>query len=96
MKLTIAEVKRRLPVGKKFIAEWCGKMNKDKPDARTTRVVSKQGAVMVSEFLSGSNQGKTIDLNWRGVSAREENGNIVLSLGEEDFLKIEIVCHDTL
>lgn len=108
MKLTIAEVKRRLPAGAKFTGEFCGRLNtrvisntgatslvKPENERRTQRIVRKQSSEMVSEFLSGPRIGQLIYCAWKGVSAREEAGDIILSQEiqgrSEDFLRIQAI-----
>mgnify|MGYP003989206587 FL=1 len=98
MNLAIAALKRMLPVGTEFTAEFCGHnivkliMRCDKWAGKliTRRKVTRQTGDMVSEFLDGPDTGKEIYLNWKGVKARtNENEEIILTQNEDDdFLKI--------
>jgi hypothetical protein len=107
MKLSIAQVKCRLTVGTEYTGEFIGPLNTrvvsnvgpvllTRPEAEriTRRKVVKQTKDMASEFLTGPKQGQTIYLNWAGVTAREENGSIILTQNfndkSEDFLKITL------
>lgn len=92
-KISIAEVRRRLPVGAKFTASFVGPMTMvvqgnlgattlpPANDRTTERVVKRQSSsTMVSEFLTGPKIGKSIYCDWAGMAAREEgDGSIVLS-----------------
>lgn len=48
---------------------------------------------MESLFLTGPKEGHQASVSWKGIKAKEEEGNIFLSLEDEDFLKITI-CPD--
>ena len=98
-KMTIADVRCRLPVGAKFTAEFIrplvvrpnvGEASPLPTAAPTTsaRVVRSQTAhEMATEYLDGPRAGRVIYCNWKGVTARVEENAIILS-GPDDFLKI--------
>jgi hypothetical protein len=103
MKIAIAEVKRRLPVGTEFTAEFlreplvvrgnCGDTVMAPVQMITRRRVVKQTSQMVSVYLDGPKAGKEIYCDWAGVSAREDtDGSIILTNTKvspaEDFLRI--------
>ena len=105
MKLSIAEVKRRLPVGTEYTGEFIGTMNvrvignlgvtnlhKSEQERITRRRIVKQTSEMVSEFLDGPKAGQQIYLTWKGVSAQEDtDGSIVLMMDNvEPFLRIRL------
>lgn len=88
--ISIAEVKRRLPVGAQYTGENLVALRPENRGPFTRRVLS-QATEMVSVYLDGPKEGQKIYLgSWRGVEAREENGAIVLRdfLGGLDFLRI--------
>ena len=100
MKLSIVELKRRLPVGAEFTATFIGPLNTrvigngmvtdlPHPCMVTKRRVYKQGEEMSSMFLDGPKAGKFIFLDWKGIKAREDGGAIILTDAGEDFLRIE-------
>lgn len=101
MKLSIAEVKRRLSVGTEFTAEFLrgplvvrgntGDTVMPVP-APSRRRVTKQTSQMVSVYLDGPKVGKSIYCDWAGVTAREDtDGSIVLTNNKvtpaEDFVR---------
>ena len=108
--LSVSAVKRKLSVGTDYIGELCGVDNITifsnispggpvalvaNPHLVTERRVIKQGVKMISEYLTGGKVGGRVNLNWNGVSAREEGMSIILSQQfeddrMEDFLKITI------
>lgn len=96
MKISIAEVKRRLDECVKYTGEFIGTNAKRcPPDMQVTnRIVLKNKSQLVSMFLDGPKQGEVIYLNWKYVRAEERNGSIFLSMTEtepeEEFLKITI------
>lgn len=90
MKLSISELKRRLPAGTEFTGEFVGR-NRQVAAAGMSicrRRVVKQGTQMVCVFLDGPKQGEQSYLTWRGVSAKEIDGAIVLSDEGEEFFRI--------
>jgi hypothetical protein len=96
MKLSIAEVKRRLAPGVEFTGEFVGtNAARCKPGMQVTRrkVVSNKSQ-LVSQFIDGPKAGETIYLNWTGVTADERDGSIYLTMTEvsppEEFLKITL------
>jgi hypothetical protein len=99
MNLSIAGLKRMLPVGTEFTAEFCGDVNMVKAGKLITRrKVTRQTGDMVSEFLDGPDTGKEIYLNWKGVKARmlgeDDDNTIILTQPERgDFLKITDLKH---
>lgn len=105
MKLSIAALKRMLPVGMHFTAEFYGIVNRAvalKSGLITRRCVTKQTSDMVSVYLDGPRTGLSIWLNWRGVSAKqEEDGSITLfqkvtDHQTEPFLKISNISNITV
>lgn len=97
--ISIASLRRQLPYGRNFIAEFIGPLNMHvlgnlgpvelKPvcDRRTGRTVVRQTKhEMASEIQTGTKKGHTIYLNWSGVVAysREGQDGIVLAYGIED------------
>lgn len=100
MKLSIAEVKRRLAVGTEFTAEYlggplvvrgnCGDTTFQVPPPSKRRVI-KQTSQMVSIHLEGPKAGQSVYCDWAGVAAREDtDGSIVLTMKspEKDFVRI--------
>lgn len=88
--LSIAEVKRRLPVGAQYKGENLAALRPELRGPFTRRVLS-QASDMVSVYLDGPKEGEKIYLgSWRGVQAREEEGAIILHSkdGAFDFLRI--------
>lgn len=97
MKITIAQLKRRLPVGTKYTAEFIGVNRRFcKPGMEVTRrIVSKQTSEMVSILLDGPLHGRNIYMKWAGTTADEREGSIYVSGMDEfgtpdEFLKITI------
>lgn len=97
-RISLAEVRRRLPVGAKFTAEFIGFNGKVcKPENRCTkRVVEKQSA---HQMVSVKEDGERVWHQWSHTLAEEhEDGSIVLSMTEDEgkkpepFLKIVIEC----
>ena len=96
--MTIAEVRRRLPVGTEFTAEFINPVGRAKfgeGQHTSRRRVTKQSArEMVSLFLDGPKEGKEIFLGWKNTKAREEDGSIIFTMTDtgspQDFLKITI------
>lgn len=103
MKISIAEVRRRLPVGATFTATFLRDLtvrpNVGPPVVMPNRgpssreVVSQNAHEMVSRYTSGPRSGQNISCKWTGVTARVEDGvTIILSqkFGDEreDFLAI--------
>lgn len=105
-KLSIAEVKRRLPVGCIYLGEFIGgNAHRAKPgNVCTKRRVETQKSQMVSRLLTGPNSNlsprddnkELIYLHWVGITADERDGSIFLTLveGEDEFLKITIVTDE--
>ena len=93
-KLSIAEVKRQLPVGTEFTAEYCGPCVRFATELVTRRRVVKQTGTMTTRILTGSKAGHLVYCEWHGVVAREECGSIVLTNTQvqpaEDFLRITL------
>lgn len=103
MKISIAEAKRRLPVGAEFTAEVLVPSIAVRGNTGNTtlgatvnvyrRRVTKQKSSMVSVYLDGSRAGREIYLNWKNTVARvEDDGSIIITMTEadppEDFLRI--------
>ena len=79
-RISISELKRRLPVGQTFTGEFVG-WNPSvarKGMAVCRRRVVRQGQQMVCEFLDGPRRGEQSNLGWRGLTAEEIDGAIVL------------------
>jgi len=93
MKISAAEVRRRLPVGTECTVEFIGVNRKFCPpgNERTRRRIEKQTVnQMKSRFLNGPKEGNNIWLNWLGVKAEDQDGAIILSDDQQgEFLKIE-------
>jgi len=89
MKITIAEVKRRLKIGTEFTGEFVGSNAKVcKPGMQITqRRVTKNNKELESLLLDGPNSGQKIYLNWTNVVADERDGSIFLALNEEQALE---------
>ncbi len=103
MKITIAELRRRLPVGATFKASFLrgpikvvgntGNTLLPVDNNEYSRVVVKQTASeMVSKYTEGPREGREVTCTWRAVVAREEEGRIILTHTDqsrnEDFLAI--------
>ena len=86
MKISIAQLKRHLPVGQEFNAEFIGAVNirvfgnKGVTDLKlsqeelvTKRRVEKQSSEMASRILTGPDKDKLIYLTWKGIEARLES-----------------------
>jgi len=89
-RITIAELRRRLPEGSEYDGEFLlTKFIRGGESDRQRRVVKKNTTShMVSTFLTGPKIGKNIYLDWRGCTAVESCGVIMIRSGESDFLKI--------
>lgn len=93
MDISIAEVKRRLPVGARYKGENLAALRPENRGPFTRRVLT-QASDMVSVYLDGPKEGQKIYLGkWRGVEAREEDDAIILTSvhskdGAFDFLRI--------
>lgn len=90
MKMTIAELKRRLPVGAEFTAQFLrgpitirGNLGDTVLPADNTprrRRVVKQTSQMVSVHLDGPKAGQEAYLTWKGTTARQDtDGSIILT-----------------
>ncbi len=95
MKLTIAELRRQMPVGTQFKAAFLPRKNSVTPADTNEyfRIVVKQTPTkMVSKYLEGPREGQEVTCTWRYVVAREENGKIILTHTDQgrsdDFLAI--------
>lgn len=96
MKISIAEIRRRLKPGTPYIAEFIGAVNTrlcDPGMERTKRiVVTNTTTEMKSRFLDGPKEGQDIYLRWVGVSADSRDGYIYLSQSDGktagEFLRI--------
>lgn len=81
MKLSIAEVKRRLPVGTEYVGEYVGGNARNvKLGGRIARrrVTKQTSYEMTSEVLTGPNSGSIPHLTWQGQKAREDDGAIII------------------
>ena len=79
--MTIAELRRRLPVGTHFAAEFLD-------HAASERVVVKNSThQLVSRFLSGNRAGELIYLEWRGVKASQGADGITLADENGPFVR---------
>lgn len=90
-KLSIAEVKRKLPVGTEYTAEFIGKINTRNVSQRILRRrVLKHGNEMVSLLLDGPHQGEEIALSWKDTTAEEDDLGIIFltRINAETYLKI--------
>jgi len=95
MKISVAEVRRRLPEGKECVIEFVGTNAQHcNPETKCTRrQIRKQTASqMASAFLEGPKKGSLIWLQWKGITADERDGAIFLTDGfhKEEFLKIVV------
>lgn len=85
MKISIASLRKLLPVGKIFTAEFV--MTGEK----TKRKVLKQSTYeMITEYLGGEKDGKEIYCSWTGVKADEQGGWITLSDDFSAFVRFKI------
>lgn len=83
--ISLASVRRQLPPGTEFEAEFLGTFNSSRPDdERLTRrrVVSQTSHKMVSTILTGPKAGRPIDCQWSHVRATHEDGRILLWINE--------------
>jgi len=97
MKISIAEVKRRLAAGVLCVVEFVGRVNGKhglSGQRITRRRIVSNGSEMVSLVLDGPNMGQIGHLKWRGVTADEREGIIYLTMTTvsppDEFLKITI------
>jgi len=91
MKLSKAEVRRRLSPGTQFTGEFIGQNAKFcAPGMEVCRreVQTNSTHQLISKLLDGPKVGESIYLQWSNVVAREENSAIILSDEGDDFLKI--------
>lgn len=95
--VSVAEVRRRLPVGTEFTGEFIGINAKNcRPGMQVTRrrVVKNSSHELESVMLNGPQKDGLIHLNWKHVAAGERDGNIILTMTEtkppEKFLKITL------
>ena len=94
MKIAIAELKRMLPVGQEYMAEFIG-VNRIhcKPGIQLTkRIVVKSNSELISKFLDGPRINELIYLgSWVGITADKREDGIYLSSSEiGEFLKISL------
>jgi len=96
MKISAAEVRRRLPVGTECIVEFIGINRKHcAPGNERTRrrIIGQTASQMVSLFLEGPKVDHRIYLQWYRITAEEKDGAIILSDGYQgEFLKIELAA----
>ena len=100
MNLSIAEVRRRLPAGTLFNATFLlgpivvrgntGNTTIPPVTSAPRKVVKQSAHEMVSELLDGPKKGQNVHCGWKGVTAREENGEIILTSEGADFVKFTI------
>lgn len=91
MKMSIAEVKRRLSPGTFFTGEFIGRNGLIcKPENKILRrqVIAQKSQEMESKLKEGPDEGKSTYLSWPGVIARLDGDAIILTCTGEDFLKI--------
>ena len=95
--ISLAEARRRLPVGTEFIGEFIGiNARICKPGMQTTRrqVVKNSSHELESILLDGPKKSQLIHLNWKHTSVEEENLSLIFTMTEvtpqEAFLKITI------
>lgn len=91
MRLSIAEVRRRLPVGKFFTGEFIGRNGQlCKPENKILRrqVEAQKSNEMECRLKDGPDEGRVTYLEWIGVLAREDENAIILTCTGEDFFKI--------
>lgn len=90
MKLSIAELRRRLPVGATFTSTFIGKNSSiARPTMlQTKRRVLKQSARdMVSVITQGEHTGENIWVNWKFVSATvDDTGKVTVYMQEHDHI----------
>ena len=87
--LSIASLRRKLPVGSTYSATWIGP-ELDNPRTTRRRVVSQSARLMQSVVLDGPESGRTMRLEWQGVKASEALD--VITLDEDGpFLKIDTI-----
>jgi hypothetical protein len=93
MKMSVAELKRLLPVGTEYTAEFIGELNmrvlsnlgpttlvKPENERIARRRVVKQNSQMVSLILDGPKQGVETHLHWSGITARKDtDGGIIVT-----------------
>jgi hypothetical protein len=91
MKITIAEVKRRLPVGTEYIGTYVGKFAYlTKGYTTCKRKVVRNTNTLESVFLDGSRAEERVFLPWRSVTATENHDGITLSDDNGEFLRIKL------
>lgn len=90
MKISVAEARRRLAVGKKIVAQYL------RGDCHTSgeRLILKQTSTqMISQCLDGEKQGHNVFCYWEGCTADlSETGQITVSKeGLGSFVQFKIV-----
>jgi len=97
--LSIAALRRKLPVGSTYSGTWIGPPC-GTPQTTRRRVVSQSARLMQSIILDGPESGRTMRLEWKGVSASESIDGVTLSAQERitrtradyvPFLKIDTI-----
>lgn len=95
MRLSITKVREQLPEGREFTGEFIGLNAKFcRPGMQVTRrrVVKNSSYQLLSRFLDGPQKGRLIYLAWKGLTAEDVDGAVILTKtvdGEpEAFLKI--------
>lgn len=98
MKISIAEVKRRLQPGVEYIGEFVGtnRLRCAPGMAVTRRQVVKCTPSLQSVFLDGPKEGHLIYGDWNHVTADERDGSIYLTMDltqgrREEYLKITLL-----
>lgn len=101
MALSIAEVRRNLPVGTIYRVTYLGPpilvygntglVVMPTPDPVRRRVIKQNEKQMVSVYLEGEKKGQHVYLTWEGTTATREGHKTFLLEADEQFLKIEVV-----
>lgn len=90
MKLSIAELRRRLPVGATFTATFIGKNSSiARPTMRQTkrRVHTQSSYHMTSVITEGQHADEVIWLTWKFVSATvDDTGKVTVYMQEHDHI----------
>lgn len=85
MKISIAEVKRCLPVGKEVSFEYVGFPKNGVKSKR--KVIKNSSYQLITTILDGPKTGESVYLDWNGVTADERDGDVYLK-DTEEFVKI--------
>ncbi len=91
-KISVAELRRKLPVGQHFMVTFVGKNARFAPPHRlhTERKVLKNSSYEMESLII--QEDKPIHLTWKGLSCHQIGDSYILSDEHQgDFLKIELI-----